>query len=36
MSDSELDSYDLRILDALQRDGALGNAALSEIVHLSA
>jgi len=36
MSNLNLDSYDLRILDALQRDAALGNAALSEIVHLSA
>lgn len=30
-----LDSYDVRILDALQRDGALGNNALAGIVHLS-
>lgn len=30
-----LDRHDRRILDALQRDGALTNAALSEIVHLS-
>jgi len=36
MSDIELDSYDLRILDALQHDSAVGNVALSEIVHLSA
>jgi len=36
MSDVELDPYDLRILDALQRNGSIGNAALSEIVHLSA
>lgn len=31
-----LDSYDIRILDALQRDGSLGNKALADIVHLSA
>lgn len=30
-----MDSYDLRLLDALQKDGALTNAALAEIVHLS-
>lgn len=30
-----LDSYDVRLLEALQRDGALGNNALAEIVHLS-
>ncbi len=30
-----LDSYDVRILNALQRDGALGNNALAEVVHLS-
>ena len=30
-----LDSYDIRILDALQADGALGNNALADIVHLS-
>lgn len=31
-----LDSYDVRILNALQQDGALSNAALAGIVHLSA
>ena len=31
-----MDHFDLAILDALQRDGALTNAALGEIVHLSA
>ncbi len=31
-----LDSYDVRILNALQRDGSLGNIDLAEIVHLSA
>lgn len=31
-----LDSYDIRILDALQRDGSLGNVDLADIVHLSA
>ena len=31
-----LDSYDVRILDALQRDGSIGNNDLSKIVHLSA
>lgn len=36
MTEKQLDSYDLRILDALQRDGSLGNNALAEIVHLSA
>ena len=30
------DSYDLRMLDALQRDGSLGNTDLADIVHLSA
>lgn len=34
--EKSLDSYDVRILDALQRDGALGNNALADIVHLSA
>lgn len=32
----ELDSFDLAILSALQRDGAKTNAALAEIVNLSA
>lgn len=36
MSQRPLDSYDVRILNALQRDGSLGNTDLSEIVHLSA
>jgi DNA-binding Lrp family transcriptional regulator len=36
MSQKLLDSYDVRILNALQRDGALSNNALAEIVHLSA
>lgn len=31
-----LDSFDLAILSALQRDGAMTNAALAEIVNLSA
>lgn len=31
-----MDSYDLRILDALQQDGSMTNNALSEVVHLSA
>ena len=31
-----MDQFDLAILDALQHDGALTNAALGEIVHLSA
>ena len=35
MTKKLLDSYDVRILDALQQDGALSNAALSEVVHLS-
>ena len=30
-----LDSFDIRILEALQNDGAITNAALSEVVHLS-
>ena len=32
----DLDSFDIAILAALQGDGALTNAALGEIVHLSA
>ncbi|MCT4657167.1 MAG: Lrp/AsnC family transcriptional regulator [Cohaesibacter sp.] len=32
----ELDSFDLRLLDALQHDGAMTNQDLSEQVHLSA
>ena len=36
MTRKPLDSYDVRILDALQRDGSLSNGALAEIVHLSA
>ena len=35
MSDSTHDSFDRAILSALQRDGALTNAQLSEIVNLS-
>ena len=31
-----LDSYDVRILNALQRDGSLSNIDLADIVHLSA
>ncbi|WP_108260567.1 Lrp/AsnC family transcriptional regulator [Mangrovicoccus ximenensis] len=31
-----IDDYDRAILDALQRDGAMTNAALSEVVNLSA
>ncbi|MFV0244229.1 MAG: Lrp/AsnC family transcriptional regulator [Qingshengfaniella sp.] len=31
-----MDSYDIAILNALQRDGAMTNAALAEVVHLSA
>ena len=33
---SGLDQFDLKLLDALQRDGRLTNAELGEIVHLSA
>src|SRR4051812_27244473 len=33
---SELDAYDLRILEALQHDGRLSNVELGEKVHLSA
>lgn len=36
MTTRPLDSYDVRILNALQRDGSLGNNDLAEIVHLSA
>ena len=32
----QLDSYDVAILVALQRDGAMTNASLSEVVNLSA
>jgi len=32
----DLDSYDLRLLRAIQRDGALTHAKLAESVHLSA
>lgn len=32
----EMDSFDFRLLDALQRDGAMTNQDLSEKVHLSA
>ncbi|MFC3630993.1 Lrp/AsnC family transcriptional regulator [Paracoccus angustae] len=35
MHDLKLDSFDIAILTALQRDGALTNAALAEIVKLS-
>ena len=35
MTDSTHDSFDRAILSALQRDGALTNAQLSEIVNLS-
>ncbi len=31
----KLDTVDLRILDELQRDGALSNVALAQRVHLS-
>lgn len=34
--DMSMDAFDTAILDALQRDGSLTNAALGEIVHLSA
>ncbi|WP_245999421.1 Lrp/AsnC family transcriptional regulator [Paracoccus methylarcula] len=34
--DMELDSFDIAILVALQRDGAMTNAALAEVVNLSA
>jgi len=30
-----MDNFDIRILEALQNDGSITNAALSEIVHLS-
>ena len=36
MIERPLDSYDVRILDALQRDGSLSNAGLADRVHLSA
>lgn len=35
MQKEKLDSYDRAILAALQRDGSLTNAGLSELVHLS-
>ncbi|UXU76695.1 Lrp/AsnC family transcriptional regulator (plasmid) [Paracoccus sp. SMMA_5_TC] len=35
MREMQLDSFDLAILAALQRDGALTNAALAELVNLS-
>ena len=34
--DLSLDSFDLRILSALQKDGRIGNAELSDLVGLSA
>lgn len=34
--DRPLDTYDLRILEALQSDGAMTNNMLADIVHLSA
>ncbi len=36
MTTKPLDTYDIRILNALQQDGSLGNNALAEIVYLSA
>ncbi len=36
MTAPQLDGYDVAILAALQRDGSMTNAALSEIVNLSA
>ncbi|MCB1337961.1 MAG: Lrp/AsnC family transcriptional regulator [Maritimibacter sp.] len=36
MHEMRIDRYDRAILDALQRDGALTNAGLSELVNLSA
>ncbi|GGX41490.1 AsnC family transcriptional regulator [Tateyamaria omphalii] len=36
MASLALDSYDVRILDALQKDASLTNVDLAEIVHLSA
>ncbi len=36
MAAGNLDSYDVRILDALQRDASLSNVELADIVHLSA
>lgn len=36
MTPGSFDSYDIRILDALQKDGSLGNNKLAEIAHLSA
>jgi DNA-binding Lrp family transcriptional regulator len=36
MQDTELDHFDIAILVALQRDGAMTNAALAEVVNLSA
>lgn len=35
MTARTLDSYDVRLLQALQADGSLSNNALAEIVHLS-
>ena len=35
MTEKLLDSYDVRILKALQEDGALSNNALADVVHLS-
>lgn len=36
MTSAALDAFDRAILDALQRDGAMTNVALAEVVHLSA
>ncbi len=35
MTEKTLDSFDIRILNALQQDGSLSNNALAEIVYLS-
>lgn len=36
MQDFRLDAFDMAILSALQEDGAMTNAALGDVVHLSA
>ena len=36
MPETRMDGFDIAILDALQRDGAMTNAALAELVNLSA
>ena len=36
MQEVRIDGFDIAILNALQRDGAMTNAALAELVNLSA